>query len=49
MPAEILTHWQAFFSLNNEHKKDADKAETKIIEHDDVNMQCTEVMRILNG
>ncbi|HGJ5864935.1 MAG TPA: hypothetical protein ACHBZ9_12710 [Arsenophonus nasoniae] len=41
MPAEILTHWQAFFSLENEPnelKKDADKVENKIIEHDDVSM-----------
>lgn len=50
LPAEIITYWQAFFVwIIKKQKKEANKTEIKIIEHDDVDAQYAEIMRILNG
>ncbi|WGM04991.1 hypothetical protein QE197_09390 [Arsenophonus nasoniae] len=43
-----MTHWQAFFLLESE-LKGADITENEVIAHNDVNQQCNNVMRVLNG
>ena len=50
LPADILTYWQAFFSLQSETSSEEDGVHTTLShQYDDVDEQCNQIMRVLNG
>lgn len=50
MPADILTYWQAFFSLQSGTSSEEDGVQTTLShQHNEVDEQCNQVMRVLNG
>lgn len=47
LPANILTHWQAFFMSETEELPEFQPNITQI--EPDIEAQCNDVMRIING
>ncbi|HBO25049.1 MAG TPA: hypothetical protein DD649_19505 [Providencia sp.] len=47
LPAEIITHWQAFFMPEHEEVSNIPQITSSV--SPDVEAQCNDVMRILNG
>ncbi|EKT55513.1 hypothetical protein [Providencia sneebia] len=47
LPANILTYWQAFFISGNEEEPEFQSTTTQM--QPDIEAQCNDVMRIING